>query len=370
MDTNRFNNALLNNAKIAVVLSLVFLGPTRCGHADDMRRKTKFWAQLNAPMTAVVDGMSLRDALQRVSEPVAVNLFLDRHVDPTSPIKAGSVGPTIFMAITEIAKARDCVVMPVCNVVLVGRADWVDATSASLIQASQEDTDADVVDVQWPELTSGSKALAAAAGMDSANTDSVPLPHDLWPAQTWKQIDRRVAIALVLAQFDLGLSGFHDASSTEIQASPIDAKYMAERMYSSDAHSSLLRRVIRASDAKSRAVVEDDSLRIQASTTAHRLGTDALLSQYAKVVAAQNTNETLTFSLRRTETSAGAALHQFAQAAGRQCIIEPDAIQACQQQISLEANDETLKSLINRVAQKAGVIVQWHDQKIVVTMPK
>ena len=258
--------------------------------------------------------------------------------------------------------------MPVCNVVLVGRPEWVDATTASLLAITSTDSvEHPDADVSWPDLTTGSQALASAMGKDSANVEAVGLPHDLWPAQKWTQIDRRVAISLVLAQFDLQLDQTFEPDTTNLVATAIKADGSFDRTYSSDTKSSLLGRIIKQNDPESRSLVDDDRLMIKATTKSHRIATDALLSEFAKIAAAKSKDDTKTFSVRRTETSAGAAFMQFAQAAGRRCVIEPSANQACQTQISLEANDETLKSLVNRVAQQAGVIVQWHDEKIVVT---
>ena len=318
-------------------------------------------------MTAVVDGMSLRDALHRICEPVAVNLCLDRRVDPSSPVNPGPVGPTIFAALKKIAETRHCVVMPVCHVVLVGRPSWVDATAASLLAATADGASDGDVRVAWSELTTGAEALAAVMNRDRADVRKLGLPHDVWAANEWKQIDRRVAVSLVLAQFDLQLAGPVDANTDQIVAKPFDATVSLERTYSADIQPQLLRRTIESSDAESRFFVDQDMLRVKATAAAHRIGTEALLGRWAESVSAKTSQDSKTFTLRRTETSAGAALMQFARAAGRQCIIEPDAIEACRKQIDLEAENETLKSLINRVAREAGVLVKWHDKKIVVT---
>ena len=335
--------------------------------ADDLRRKTKFWAQLNAPMTAVVDGMPLRDALERVCQPVGLNLCLDRKVDPTTSVEPGTLGPTVFVALRKIALTRDCVVMPIFGVVLIGRPSWVDATVSSLSVAAGESSTFDDVDVVWPELTSGNEALAAAMNRASADVNDLGLPHDLWAANQWKQIDPRVAVSLVLAQFDLQLSEPLRADTEEIIAEPLDGQSRLDRTYSADSHQQLLRRSIESADPESRFLVDQDMLLVKATAASHRIGTDALLVRWAETFSADNQDDSKTFSLRRTETSAGAALMQFAQAAGRQCVINADAVQACRKPIVLEAEDETLKSLINRVARQAGVHVQWHAKKIVVT---
>ena len=338
--------------------------------ADDFRRKTKFWALLNAPMTAVVDGMPMRDALERIRQAVGINLCLDRQVDPTSPVKPGALGPTIFVALKKIAAERGCVVMPVCNVVLVGRPPWVDRTAASMLASegseAREDAADRFVNVSWPTLSTPAEALVAVAGDDRPAGLGELLPHDLWQEQKWEQIERNVATALVLAQCDLYLAERREGSSGRLLTEHRSITEPFDRMYSPDLKSSVLRKAISSHDRKSRAVVDDDILLVKATVAAHRVGTNALLTEFAKSVAASEPKDSKTFSLKRTQTSAGAALMQFAQAAGRKCIIEDDAVEACQKQITLEAKDETIKNLINRIAKKIDVMVVWGDQQIVV----
>lgn len=351
---------------VSVVLAVCGEWASLC-FGDDFRRKTKFWAQLNAPMTAVLDGVPFREALERICDPVEINVCLDRHVDPSAAVMSGTVGPTIYSALDKLARQHDCVVMPVCNVVLVGRPKWVDATSAALLAiTAQESADDASIEISWPDLTTGRKAFAIAMGKQSADLNDVALPHDLWPKQKWSQIDRRVAVALVLAQFDLQLGQAIDSSTSEIVAKPLSGLGSWDRTYSSDTKSSLVGRVIKQNDSESQSLTDDDSLIIKANSKAHRIATDTLLHEFAKLAASKAKDDTKTFSVRRTETSAGAALTQFAQASGRRCVIESSAIQSCQKRITLEAKDETLKSLINRIAQQADVLVQWYDDKIVV----
>ena len=67
------------------------------------------------------------------------------------------------------------------------------------------------------------------------------------------------------------------------------------------------------------------------------------------------------------ETSAGNALTQLAAAAQRQCVIEEDAVESCNQLIKIEKTDATLRQLIQRVASEAGVTVRWEPGKIVIS---
>ena len=100
--------------------------------SDNFSQRDPFFAKLAAPMTSVVDGKSFRDAIQGIADQAELNLCLDRRVDPTTPVNLGEPAqPTVYAAIEKVAAQRDCVVMPVAGVLLVGREEWVDRTAAS-----------------------------------------------------------------------------------------------------------------------------------------------------------------------------------------------------------------------------------------------
>ncbi len=90
------------------------------------------------PMTSIVDGKSFRNGVTGIAKQAQLNVWIDRRVDPTSPVIAGPVGPTVFAAIGKLAARRDCVLMPVANVLLVGRQDWVDQTASSILSLKIE----------------------------------------------------------------------------------------------------------------------------------------------------------------------------------------------------------------------------------------
>ena len=66
-------------------------------------------------------------------------------------------------------------------------------------------------------------------------------------------------------------------------------------------------------------------------------------------------------------TSAGNALQQLCGVAGRRCEIAPAARKACEQTVTVEGKDATLRELIDLVAKQAGVKVRWGDGVIFVS---
>lgn len=347
---------------LASLLFGVLIFGTGQASADDLSHQDRFFAQLAAQMTSIVDGKPFREGLQRIADQAGLNLWLDRGVDPTAPIEAaGPVGPTVYAAITKLAEQRGCVVLPVANVVLVGRPDRVDEAAASILQAV-ETGKPQPADVRWNSLTTPEEALAQAAGVSVAS--STPLPHDLWPATQWNQIDRRVAVTLVLAQF-----GLRAESTRNLQSLPTVKAVAAgrfKRRYSRGKSDAAVRQALRETDRNSVTRSRKDWLEATASIEAHRAATNAMLTQFAPAGGPDPNKDK--FSLKKLSTTAENALTQLAATARRACVIEPAASERCKTMITVEGVDVTLHSLVEMVAKQAGVKAKWTEEAIVISV--
>ncbi|TWU60027.1 hypothetical protein Poly51_03010 [Rubripirellula tenax] len=303
-------------------------------------------ARLSAPMTAIVDGLPLRAAIDRLTGPAQVNVCLSRDVDPTTPIQLGPVGPTSFAAIRQVAQSVGCEVDFVAGVVVIGKATWIDGVASRLSALPTASPNAgrnkktDFRDIGWDRLATPTEAIALASGETSTNE----LIHDLWPETRWIRIDRSVAVTLVRSQIE-----------------PPPPAASLTRSYQSSAPGEL-RASVESVDSRAKARMVDGNLVVQASPAAHRAAVFQLLGQPP---AGRESNDA-PYSLKST-TSARNALTQLSQAAGRTCVIEPSAADACEAIISIEEKDVTLKVLIERVAILAGVTIQWNDKTVVVT---
>jgi hypothetical protein len=343
---------------MVAVLPLATLFPTTAG-ADDFSERDRFYALLSAPMTSIVDGKSFRNGVTGIAKQAELNIWIDRRVDPTSPVTAGPVGPTVFAAIGKLAARRDCVLMPVANVLLVGRQDWVDRTASSIlslkISGKQE-----LADIVWEDLTTPAEAIARAAG-GAVEVEPV-LPHDLWPATTWKQVDRRVAVTLVLAQFDRLPQS--TTALGNLRSTPATKGSFSRRYWLGKANS-IIRDVMQEQDRKSKFGTQRGWLEATGSIAAHRAAVTKVFDNMTKVAAPDPRKDT--FTLKKMSTTAENALIQFARTAGRTCLIKADAVAACKQIVSIEGQDITLEQLTAVVAKQVGVDVQWHDDRIVVS---
>lgn len=326
--------------------------------ADDFSRDTRFFKQLTTPMNSILDGRSFRSGLEKIAAQVGLNLWIDRHVDPDLLIQTGPIGPTVYAAIDDLAKSQGCTVMPVANVVLVGREIWVQRTASTLI-AIPESTRRGSINVSWQDLTTPSEALQKvnASGTNDRNPKSESdLPHDLWPAVSWQNISRSVAVALILAQFDPG--------STPGESSPADSAVLTRRYSQNAIDQTRLLKSMATADPSSRVRASGPWLIANGDFAAHHSAVDTILRQTANSSGPDPDRDT--FTLKKMTTSAENALRQLAQTAGKTCVIEERARAACQKMISIEGRDVTLRQLIDRVARQAGVVASWQGDQIMI----
>jgi hypothetical protein len=346
---------------VAVLCAAVRVSISR---AEDFASRDRFFAQLVMPMNSIVDGKSFRDALHGIAAPAQLNLWIDRRVDPTAPIEAGAVGPTVFSALEAIASKRQCAVLPVAGVLLVGRPVWVDQTAAALLSLDRASSGAAVADISWDNLTTPEEALSRSVG--GSVTVAPALPHDLWPANRWTQIDRRVAITLVLAQCDLRPQS--TGSLNHLQSVPASSQGQFTRRYSRGKAEEAIRQAWSRVDPSGQIRVSQSWLVASGSIAAHRAATSAMLRAWSQGSGPDPDRDT--FTLKRMNTTAANALQQLADTARRSCRIDEDARQACSQVVSIEGSDVSLRTLVDRVAEQVGVVAVWDDQAITISIAK
>lgn len=319
--------------------------------------------KLSAPMTSIVDGKPFRDGLAGIAAQARLNLWLDRAVDPTAPVEVGPVGPTVFAAIEKLAARRDCVVMPVAGVVLVGRPEWVDRTTASILSLRIADKGTPT-NISWDDLTTPLEAISNAAAAGSEVNVDPNLPHDLWPATAWNQIDRRVAVTLILAQFDRRPTSTDSLRAVRSTAATSNGR--VTRRYGRSKADEAIGNAMAEVDRQSRVRQAGQWLVATGTIAAHRAGARAMLQHLAKGAAPDPDKDT--FTVKKMSTTAENAFRQLAQSAGKNCVIDAEAREACKKMVSIEGEDVTLRRLIDAVAGQAGVVATWQGSNIVISL--
>jgi hypothetical protein len=175
----------------------------------------------------------------------------------------------------------------------------------------------------------------------------------------WKQIERQVAITLILAQFadvgdrDITPRGRPGRVTRRYARGPVPVERLTA--------------AFKAADASAQVRVSPRSVLAEASISAHREATCLLLREAGK--GSRPDPDRDTFTLKKMTTSAENALRQLANTAGKTCVIEPTAANACKASITLEGQDVTLRQLVELVAGQAGLTARWQGDNILISLP-
>lgn len=314
-------------------------------------------SKLTGNFRSAIADKPLRDALVSIAETAQVNLWLDRHVDPTVPSSSDPAAATVYQTLASVAKSAGLAILPVQNVVLVGREQWVEKAAAavrSIEPTGQRGTFA------WPDLTTPSQSLEIVRG--KPNTPLTPLPHDLWPRQSWTQMSPQVAAVLITSQFDLvpGNSGLQALD-------PLIAPARSSALYPTGKHAAALRAEVAKVDRTSSVREVNSQLMLTGSPAAHRAATDAWLRTRGAEASKPIDLDKLRFSLRLENAVAEQVLTQLATTAGRTLVIDPQVAEACKKPVTLAIEDETMRTLTDKISASVGVAIRWTDTQLQVS---
>lgn len=314
-------------------------------------------SKLTGNFRSAIADKPLRDALVSIAEAAQINLWLDRRVDPTVPSSSDPAAATVYQTLASVAKSAELTILPVQNVVLVGRAQWVEKT-AGVVRSIE--TTGPRSNFAWPDLTTPSQAVEIVRG--ELVTTQPALPHDLWPRQSFAQLSPQVADVLITSQFDLMPSD--DAFKT---LAPLTAPPRLSALYPAGKHAAALRAEVAKIDRTSSLREVNSQLMLTGSPAAHRAATDAWL----RAAGAETINpidlDKLRFSLRLENAVAEQVLTQLATTAGRTLVIDPQVAEACKKPVTLAIEDETMRTLTDKISVSLGIQVRWTDTQLLVS---
>lgn len=303
-------------------------------------------AHLTSDFRSAITDRPLRASLESVATAANVNLWLDRRVDPTVPVRPEPDSTTPYQAIAAIAKSAGLQAAAVDNVVLVGRAEWVENVMGAILTLP---AGGGVENISWTDLTTPN---AAVASINIAQKS--PLPHDLWPAIGWTEMNVNAAHCLIAAQFDRVPSS---TDSRGYQALTPTGKVAA--IYPRGPHMPLVRSAVMEADKTAIIKESNSQILIKAHSKAHVAANQAWLGRPpAKAVTSLDIDQ-VRFTLRLENAVAEQVFRQLATAAGRKITVAPNAVASCAEKVSLTANNETLRELSQRVADSVGVTLTW-----------
>ena len=339
--------------------------------------------RLVAPYTIAIESAPFRVSLMRVAATAQLNLWVDRTIDPDALVSPGPVAPTVYECLVKIAAEQDSVVFAIENFVLIGKPDRVDAAASAVLgiknAAPASKPTQTPVTVNWDRLATPSEAFSRATGQASTAETALKLPHDLWHETTWQDVDRDVATSLVLAQLGLRLvqQGLTNRSSGGVVTEPIDGQSTTVTYrYQTESIPPEARKTVQSVDPKATFKIQPGGMDVATTATGHRLFTHALMQSLAPAnqpnLAGGNVLDTLkkdkrAFTLRLANKPAKDVFAFLAQSANVNFEIDVSAKEKCDEWVSLEAKDASLLQLIEQVAERAQVKLDWEQNKFRVT---
>jgi hypothetical protein len=361
-------------------VSLVWISPTANG---EFSARSEFIARLVAPYSVAIESAPFRASLEQVAATTQLNLWVDRTIDPDALVSPGPIEPTVCACLAKIASEQNSVIFPIENFVLVGKPERVDAAAEAILSlqkaAPAPNPASKLVSVHWDMLSTPSEAYSLTTGQGVPVGPPLKLPHDLWHEATWQNVDRDVAASLVLSQVGLRLvrpdapaSTSAATAVTEINSSPpasLTYRYHTESVPPE------ARKAVQSVDPKARFKDQSGGWDVSTTATGHRLFTHALLQGLApanQAIAGGPALDTLkndkrVFTLQLANKPAKDVFAFLAKTANINVEIDVNATAKCDEWVSLEAKDASLLQLIEQVAQRAQVKLQWDQNKLRVT---
>jgi hypothetical protein len=321
-------------------------------------------------ITATWQGIDLRQAADRLAQSQRLCVWLDRRVDPSTPIAITATNSTLGEVLDQLTEQADAGWVREGDLIYVGPTESVREFRTLLAIAREQNKQVTpgvrkqierrvVMDI--PRLAEPRRLveqLAEQAGVRVENLDAVP--HDLWPRKELPAMTVGEHLALVLVGFDLGWRP--ETQSKSIRLVPIERPVMLEKTYD--------RRQLAAapdSDAKTAALAKAGSAaRVTIAATAEehdalRGRTGSPRPEPKKLAAGKQV-----YSLRAQDQPAGAVLEQLAKQLGKKLDASDEVRQSDRwtQRVSFEVQEADLAELIEAIAKPAGLSAQVTDDAI------
>ena len=204
-------------ARFAFLITLVLQSTVAGRTRDELfgRESTDFWASLDNRVSLLRRKVPLRDAVQRFADANRLSVFVDRRLDPSSPVDMIAEHKTVREVLDEFAAANGWAVSYFPPVVYLGPPETTTELATSRYRQYQivqklPPQRRRVLTTEfpraWKRLTEPRKLVSQWATQHRlAITGTEQIPHDLWDAFQLPKTDVLSALSIVLAGFDLGV---------------------------------------------------------------------------------------------------------------------------------------------------------------------
>jgi hypothetical protein len=337
--------------------------------------------RLTTTIRTSIDQRPLRETLDQFARLGGYNLWVDRRIDPDQTVSLPAGPKTLFWALDQVATAAGVKVVAIGNLVLVGRPAWVDRLTGLILINGDRFRQFPPATISWPEASIPEENRKRPKPNDVPPDNDASLPHDLWPATRLQAIPRPLAKLLVESQFEpaddaanANASANANAKSNARDDERFDEDAAAKRLivrYPAGPHLAQLREGVAAADpsAAVKPLAARDSVEVIGSSAAHVAAIRALLSRPPSETPPKVDIDRVRFAFNLRGVQAGLAFQNLATAADHTLEVDPAAQAACLQLVMLQAEDKTLRQLVELIAQQVGVRATWGDNRLQISLP-
>lgn len=344
--------------------------------------------QLAQPVSLTWQEVPLATALDRLAATQSLAVWLDRRIDPSTPINLTVADQPVVAVLHAMGEQANAAAVPFAGIVYLGPQQTADelTTLAELAREPLVKAPAAVRNA-WlkPQPSSYARLsqprelfmqLAKDAGATAINVEQIP--HDLWPARELPAIAAIDRAVLLLAGFDLTCRLSVDGS--QLAVAPIDRPVVVSREYRvvpsrAAAFEEALAQLpaAKASGEKSRPIVaarseEHDQLRAAlAGRSSTRGAADAAASGRPAKSSGANALESRRFTLTIENKPLAPVLAQLASQLNLQISWDaaiPDTAEGRNTLVSCQVDRANLDDLLNALLTPAGFTYERQEASI------
>ncbi len=336
----------------------------------DWRTGADFRKQLQSEIGFTWQDKPLRAGLRKLAESQRVAIFLDRRVAPNQKVTLSVDSVPFIDAVTELASELKLGVGKVGPVLYIGpplacaRIATLAAVRNEQVRELPEATHRRILkksQLSWPELAEPRLLLArAATGVGLTVPNIRALPHDLWAAADLPKMTFPEQATLILAGFDTSFR--YGKSGRKILLARFPRSVSIERRY-------------KASDPKKKAEefgAEFPQAFIKVDEETNEVIVRSLLEDHQKISkkpgsqpAARNPLAEKRHELTLTNLPVGKVLKSLAAKFDMEFDVAPDVSDKQQSElVSVSVKDVTTEELLQKIAEAAGLKVEFGDGSI------
>ncbi len=325
---------------------------------------------LNTPVSVHWQGVSLRQAVNRLGESQRLCVWLDRRVNPSVEVRFSAKETPLSELLDKLSEQTGTAWAAENDLVYVGPPESVRELRTLLAIARDQAKSLTPsasrrmlakVEMDVPRLAEPLRLveqLAKRGGVRVENIDQVP--HDVWPAAQLPALSVAEHLAVVLVGFDLQWEPADDGRAIRIV--PIERPVVLKKLYD--------RKVLDQSAAEK---LEESA--ISAGPTDTQVWIATTVEQHEALGGSKPAESPprprpgrggkQVYSLRVQQQPLGPILQQLARQLGKQLDIDPQVTRKMlNQRVSFEVKEADLDELLQAACSPAGLSVEFDDKSI------